>query len=428
MEIIFQVFEIIFGYLGSYSIKKRNIFTCYVLSTIFSALMFYSVGNYGAIMPILTTGIRYFVFIFKDKYKTDLPLVLCLIMHCSVLVINTKTFFDIIPSALVIFGCLIYWYLDKEKLKAWIFVLNIPWIFYYFFSGLYIVTINAILQTILIAIAYLVLKYRKKILLSFNYKFFKVKPKELIDLVKKYDKNNLIYGFEVTYTSKRKEYIKELTKIAHKNGYIINIHSVPFEGIDSIKEFLEDIKEISKITKRKINVVFHPIDNEDKNLSIEETRNMLKNIYNIIDQDEFYTKNIIFSIENLNYSEKLGHDRLKKEDLIIFLKEFDKLKFTYDIGHELIDGIYTKELPDILKDRLSNIHIHTYIDRDDHNPVLSFEKEEMLSNLLINYGQNNYIVMEYAYEFIQGKNFKEKIKSYVSYAKIVNSLKFKKKK
>ncbi len=158
METIFQILEIAFGYLGSYSTKKRNIFIFYIISTIFSALMFWSVGKYAAILPVLTTGIRYFVFIFKDKYKTQLPLILCLIMHTTVLFISAKTLVDIIPSALVIIACLIYWYLDKEKLKLSIFIINIPWIIYYFYCGLYLTAINAIIQTILIGIAYLKLR------------------------------------------------------------------------------------------------------------------------------------------------------------------------------------------------------------------------------------------------------------------------------
>ena len=158
MKIIFQALEIFFGYLGSYSTKKKNIFTFFVISSIFSILMFWSVGQMAAILPILVTGIRYFVFIFKDKYKTELPLCFCLILHTIALVLSTKTVVDSIPSVLVIIGCLIYWYLDEEKLKAAIFIINIPWILYYIFCGLYIVALNSIIQTILVGIAYLKLK------------------------------------------------------------------------------------------------------------------------------------------------------------------------------------------------------------------------------------------------------------------------------
>ena len=161
MTLLFQVFQILFSYLGCYSVKKKNILTFYVISTIFSMLMFWSVGKYAAILPILTTGIRYFVFIFKDKYKNKIPFYLCLLLHIIALFLSVKTTVDIIPSLLVIAGCFIYWYLDDIKLKASMFILNIPWIAYYFYCGLYLTTLNVIIQSILIGIAYLKLRKQK---------------------------------------------------------------------------------------------------------------------------------------------------------------------------------------------------------------------------------------------------------------------------
>lgn len=164
MVIILQILGIVVGYLGSYSTKKKNIFTCYVLGTIFSALMFWSVGSYAAILPVLTTGVRYFIFMFKDKYKTELPFVFCLIMHIIVFLISVKTLIDIVPSLLVIVGCFVFWYFDEEKLKMGIFTINIFWILYYIYCGLYLTTLNTIIQTALVGISYvsIIKKTRKQ--------------------------------------------------------------------------------------------------------------------------------------------------------------------------------------------------------------------------------------------------------------------------
>lgn len=160
MVLVLQVLVILFGYLGAYATKKKNIFVFYIISTIFSILMFYSVKKYAAILPVATTGIRYFVFIFKEKYKTKYPLYICLLLHIVGMIISTKTFVDIIPSLIVIAGCLVYWYFDNAKLKLGAFILNIPWIFYYIYCGLYLTMINTIVQCILMGIAYF--KLRKK--------------------------------------------------------------------------------------------------------------------------------------------------------------------------------------------------------------------------------------------------------------------------
>ena len=162
MTVVFEVFQVFFGYLSSYATKKRNIFIFSIISTIFSILMFYSVGNMAAILPVLTTGIRYFVFIFKDKYKTEIPLILCLLMHLISMLISTKSAIDIVPSALVILGCLAFWYLDNEKLKTAIFLINIPWILYYLYFGLYITALNTAIQTALVGISYIRITSKKR--------------------------------------------------------------------------------------------------------------------------------------------------------------------------------------------------------------------------------------------------------------------------
>ena len=178
MVLIFQALEIFFGYLGIYSTKKRNIFIFFVISTIFSILSFYSVGKIAAILPVATTGIRYFIFIFKDNYKTKYPLYFCLLLHTVALIISTKTIVDIIPSLLVISGCLIYWYLDKTKLKGSLLILNVFWLAYYIYCGLYLTSINVVLQNIVLAISYYKIKEEEKKQLASVNKEEKLKKKK----------------------------------------------------------------------------------------------------------------------------------------------------------------------------------------------------------------------------------------------------------
>lgn len=155
MKDIFQILTLLCSYASAYSKQKTNILIFAVLSSIFSALMFWAVRDFAAILPSLATGIRYFVFMFKDKYKNKVPLYICLVMHFIVLIISVNTLIDVIPSVLTIIGCLIYWYLDKAKLKASTIMLNLIWMIYYIFFGLYLVAINVLIQNIIMAIALL---------------------------------------------------------------------------------------------------------------------------------------------------------------------------------------------------------------------------------------------------------------------------------
>lgn len=256
-----------------------------------------------------------------------------------------------------------------------------------------------------------------KILLSLNYKFFNLEPDKLIELIKKYDEENLISGFEIATNSKKDElYVLKLAKIALKNEYIVNLHSPSFENIEDAKKYLDFAMKISKIMQRKTNIVYHPINAESINESKEKTKEQIKEIMKYVEENNCYD-NIELSIENLN--DINGIKRLKKEDLIEILETQKSLKFTYDIGHEVIDGIKTEKLVNILDEKLNNIHIHTYQKNLDHYPIKNMNEQETIKKLLEKYGDNKTVVLEYAIDYVDGENFETKFKNYIEGSKIL---------
>ena len=256
-----------------------------------------------------------------------------------------------------------------------------------------------------------------KILLSLNYKFFDVEPEKLIKFIKKHDKENLIKGFEIaTNYEKEKEYLLNLAKLVFKEGYIINLHSPSFENIEEAMQYLDFAVEISKIMQRKINIVYHPINAKNIDESKEKTKSQIKEIIKYIEIKKYYN-NVELSIENLNNIN--GIKRLKKEDFIEILEGEKNLKFTYDIGHEIIEGIKTEKLVNILEERLNNIHIHTYQKNLDHYPIKNVNEHESIKKLLEKYGDNKTVVLEYALDYIDGENFEIKLRNYIESAKII---------
>ena len=256
-----------------------------------------------------------------------------------------------------------------------------------------------------------------KILLSLNYKFFNLEPDKLIELIKEYDEENLISGFEIATNSKKDElYVLKLAKIALKNEYIVNLHSPSFKNIEDAKKYLDFAVKISKIMQRKTNIVYHPINAESINESKEKTKEQIKEIMKYLEENNYYD-NIELSIENLN--DMNGIKRLKKEDLIEVLEAQKSLKFTYDIGHEVIDGIKTEKLLNILDEKLNNIHIHTYQKNLDHYPIKNMNEQETIKKLLEKYGDNKTVVLEYAIDYVDGENFETKFKNYIEGSKIL---------
>lgn len=262
-----------------------------------------------------------------------------------------------------------------------------------------------------------------KTILSINYKFFEISPKEFIDIVVKNDKQNLIRGFEaVTKSKDEEEYLKKFAKITSDNGYIVNLHAPSLCNVEQYESYLDFAVEISKIQRRKVNIVFHPINADSLEESKKVTNCYVTELTEYIAENK-YNEYIELSLENLNDFEKIK--RLKKENLIDILNENQDIKFTYDIGHEMMDDMIKKDkLNEILAERLNNVHIHTKGELEDHYPIIEKTEKHTKQVLektkqLIESGYNGDIVMEYAIDYIDGKNLKEKLICYINCAKII---------
>ena len=262
------------------------------------------------------------------------------------------------------------------------------------------------------------------ILLSINYKFFNELPYNLIEKIENMDKDKNISGFEVTTDSKtEEEYTIELAKIAKQKNYILNLHSPAYESKKQYNDYLDFCILISKIMQQKINVVLHPLDAKNLEKSKKITKKAIKQIYRYI-KSKKYENYIEISIENLNNLH--GNDRLKREDLVEILEQNEKLKFTYDIGHEYAEQVQSKLEDEILLERVNNIHTHTTRNNKDHYPIEA-EDEKMIhitKNIVNTISKNkNYdkinVVLEYALDYMQGVTFKEKLEKYIESANII---------
>ena len=256
-----------------------------------------------------------------------------------------------------------------------------------------------------------------KILLSLNYRHFKITPNEIISLLKKYDNNNIIKGFEVSIKYDNDlVYLEQLAGICKNKGYLLRLHAPTLININKYKEYFDFVNKIAQIYENHLNVVFHPINAESVEKSISETVRYLKHIYEYIEVKRY--NKIIISIENLN--DINGVQRIKKENIEGILKKFEKLKFTYDIGHELIDNNFVSNLSNLLLERLNNVHIHIYKGNRDHYPIL--EKNEKSIKVLMaleeikNKGYNDIIVAEYALDYIEGNDFNTKMINYIRHS------------
>lgn len=93
------------------------------------------------------------------------------------------------------------------------------------------------------------------------------------------------------------------------------------------------------------------------------------------------------------------------------------MKFTYDIGHELVDEIVPKIEEKLLIERLNNVHIHTHLGKEDHHSLQNNTKDMIITNEILDKISSKKekinVVLEYALDYIDGVNFKSKMEKYI---------------
>ena len=256
-----------------------------------------------------------------------------------------------------------------------------------------------------------------KEIMSINYKFMELSPKELVDLVT--NTSTTIAGFEISVNKDNPielKYMHDLAFECNKNKLILQIHGNSNLSIEKQIEFLKEVEKIYNYSNRRINVVMHPLTGKNKSESIKLTSDYLNELSYKIDN-----KKIMLSIENLNDFNQ-EEDRLDKDDIIAIVCNNENIYMTYDIGHEIIDGGKITDLNKSLISLISNVHLHSfnfaYDCGFDHKPILINDENwnQILKGILflksINY--EGTVVFEYDLYACIGTTIEDKIKSYIS--------------
>lgn len=260
-----------------------------------------------------------------------------------------------------------------------------------------------------------------KILLSLNFKLMDYTAYDLIKLIEKEDSKKIISGFEVCVdieNEERKKYVNELAILCKQNNLILQFHGDSSYELEKQKKYMDFLNNISNIVGKRINVVLHPHSEDTIEESIEKSNIYFSEILNYIYENNY---NISISIENLN--SMIDENRLSKGYLKSILANNMELNFTYDLGHEIVEYGEVTNLDTILLERLTNVHIHTFYNIDDHLPIKEndFNKEKWVKAIqylnYINYDKT--IVLEYDV-YTLGESFEERVFNYIKCAEFIS--------
>ena len=248
-------------------------------------------------------------------------------------------------------------------------------------------------------------------LISINNKFMSISPKRLVELILEYKETKGVEIYIDCDNVLESKYLDDLVFELERNNLILQIHGnveIPYE---KQFEYLKKIEKYSDYLKYPIVFTLHSIYDENIDISLEKTIEYISNLINEIDNNK-----VIFCLENLNSLR--GVIRLDKEKIRPFILNDEKLYFTYDIGHELIDHGDITDLDNYMIEDIRNVHIHTNDGIDyDHLPIYKDDTNwnyitKALTYLIINNYKYN-IVYEYDLNMCKGETTEEKVRDYL---------------
>ena len=249
-------------------------------------------------------------------------------------------------------------------------------------------------------------------LISINFKFMKLSPRNLVDLILKSKYTKGVEAYIDISNEEELKYLNDLIFELKKNNLILQIHGEITLDYNKQLEYMKLLEQYSDYLNSPIIVTFHTIFNEDKDVSIKETIDYITNLINNIDSNK-----IIICLENLN--DARGFIRIGKDELRNTVLNDEKIYFTYDIGHEIADFGNITSLDKYMIEDIRNVHIHSNNNKGvDHCPIYKNDLHwnEIIKGLTFltinNYKYN--IVFEYGLEYCYGKTTEEKIIDYLT--------------
>lgn len=243
-----------------------------------------------------------------------------------------------------------------------------------------------------------------KILLRYSENFFKIPVKKVVDLIDKYDKNNLISGYEVyisSLTNSKMNYIKEIAEIVKQKNQILNIRGISLENSIMLHyDFLKFYNKIANLLDKDITITYSPLCLCDKAEGVYKTNVILKRLIKNIN-DNSYRLNIC--IENIDEKEK----QFTPFDVINIVKIVDNINFTYSIGNMYLKENQEYKLNRSLEKRLKNICINNLSDINSLRYLnIDFDK---LFYYLNEIGYKNNFIINLDVDNIKGDNLEEKM-------------------
>lgn len=153
--IIVQIFQVIYSSYIMFLDKKKNMLLNMFISNALCLLVFGIAGLHSAFITTITITIRSFLFMFRDKYKTNFVFYFCLILHIISGVVDFSGFISLLPSITAVISIFILWFGNEQQIRLGLLIPDLIWFIYYIISGIYISAIFNFITIIFKFVSYI---------------------------------------------------------------------------------------------------------------------------------------------------------------------------------------------------------------------------------------------------------------------------------
>ena len=152
---IVQIFQVIYSCYIMFLKKKKNMLINMFISNAISLIIFLIADLKSAFLTTLIIAIRSFLFMFREKYKTNFIFYFCLILHILSGIITFDGFISLLPMLTAIISVFIIWFGNEQQIRFGLIIPNIMWVIYYCIFGLYISAVFNMILIIFQVISYI---------------------------------------------------------------------------------------------------------------------------------------------------------------------------------------------------------------------------------------------------------------------------------
>ena len=136
--IIVQIFQIIYSSYIMFLKKKKNMLLHMFIGNAISLTTFAIADLKSAFLTTIFITVRSFLFMFRDKYKTNLIFYFCLFLHLLLGIITYDGLISLLPSITAIIAIFVIWFGNEQQIRLGLIIPNFIWVIYYCVFEIYI--------------------------------------------------------------------------------------------------------------------------------------------------------------------------------------------------------------------------------------------------------------------------------------------------